>query len=223
MSDRLDIPDPRLITAWLRARSVARGLPQPAPDYGGLRVETGSEEELRRFVFAAPVEGLRTLGSAIAEPKILIKLCAGPDTLSALLPPRWSVRPSGYVMTAADGPQIPAPIPAGFTVEATTSGDRTFVRVVSDDGQLAAIGYAAECDGVFVYDRIRTEEPFRRMGLGRALMTKLAQARRSLHSQQILVATEAGRMLYETLGWHIYSAYSTAEIIARSPDLPSSA
>lgn len=221
MNGHLVAADPRLIRAWLCARSVARGLPQPVPDHGGLRVETGSKEELRRFVFAAPVEGLRVLGNEIAEPRILIKLCAGPDALSTLLPPRWRVHASGYVMTRADGPQERAPIPAGFAIEATASGDRTFVRVVTRDGQLAASGYAVERDGVFVYDRIRTEKSFRGLGLGRALMTKLGQARRSPASQEVLVATEAGRRLYATLGWHVSTAYSTAEIIARFPGPPS--
>ena len=77
---------------------------------------------------------------------------------------------------------------------------------------MMASGDAAEFAGVFVYDRIRTEEPFRRRGLGRALIAALGRERRSPESREILVATEQGRALYLTLGWRDYAPYTTGVI-----------
>ena len=80
--------------------------------------------------------------------------------------------------------------------------------------ELAASGYAAEHDGVFIYDRIATQEAHQRRGLGRALMAALAGERRSPRSQEILTATPAGQSLYRQIGWRDYSPYSTAMIPA---------
>ena len=43
-----------LVSDWLTARSLARGLPPPIADRGGLRVDVGSDAEISRWVFAAP-------------------------------------------------------------------------------------------------------------------------------------------------------------------------
>ncbi|WP_404969369.1 GNAT family N-acetyltransferase [Sphingomonas sp. PP-CC-1A-547] len=85
-------------------------------------------------------------------------------------------------------------------------------RIFSNGGALAASGYAAETNSVFVYDRIITEPAHRRRGLGRALMQTLHDARQSANSRELLVATEDGRALYSALGWETISPYSTASI-----------
>lgn len=40
--------DPDTLYAWLYGRSLARGVPQPVPDHGGFRVDTGTEGEISR-------------------------------------------------------------------------------------------------------------------------------------------------------------------------------
>lgn len=204
--------DPVLVEAWLRARSRARGLPQPVADRGGLRVDTGAADEEARYVFAAPLAGLSDLGREILRPRVLLKLCGTEETMRRLLPERWHVRQSGHVMVRPALPAPPAPVPRGFRLEIATEAETTSARIVADNGRLAASGHAAEFAGVFIYDRIRTEEPFRRQGLGRALIAALGAARRSAESREILVATEAGRALYAGLGWRDYSPYTTAAI-----------
>jgi len=218
MSNPLPPANPSIVEAWLRARSHSRGLPQPVADHGGLRVDTASAEETARYVFAEPVEGIRRLAESIGEPRIFIKLCRPVETLRALLPAHWTVRPVTVMMTGPDElPPMP-PLPHGFSLETTTVDGRSQVLVLAADGQVAARGHAAEHGGVFAYDRIRTEAAFQRMGLGTIMMTALGAARRSPSSLRILAATDAGRALYETLGWTIYSPYSTASIEAA--DLP---
>ncbi|WP_420833425.1 GNAT family N-acetyltransferase [Sphingomonas pollutisoli] len=86
-------------------------------------------------------------------------------------------------------------------------------RVFSQEGTIAASGYAAETQGVFIYDRIITEPAHRRRGLGQALMIALRATRKQPDSPELLVATEEGRALYSTLGWETISPYSTASIV----------
>lgn len=204
--------DPGLLRNWLSARSKSRGLPQPVADHGGLRVDTGSEAEIARYVFAAAGDGLRQLADEIDRPRIFLKVCATREALLSLLPGRWQPVPGGYLMIKDDPDVRPVPVPDGFRLEVETSAERIGVRITAADGQLAASGYAAEFGGVFAYDRIRTEAPYRRIGLGTVVMTTLGAARPASAVHQVLVATEEGHALYSTLGWSVRSPYSTAVI-----------
>jgi len=212
MTDTLPPADPRIIEAWLRARSHSRSLPDPVADHGGLRVDTGSAEETTRYVFAKPVDDIRRLGETINEPRIFIKLCGPAEVLRSLLPAHWTVRPVTVMMTGPNKQPQAATPPRGFSVDVVTANDRTQVHVFAEDGRLAASGHAAERHGVFAYDRIFTEPVFRRLGLGTVVMTALSAACRSASSLKILAATDAGRALYQTLGWQVYSLYSSATI-----------
>ncbi|AXJ94730.1 MULTISPECIES: GNAT family N-acetyltransferase [unclassified Sphingomonas] len=203
--------DPALVRGWLAARSVSRGLPAPVADHGGWRVDTGGEDEHRRYVFAAAGAGLVDLVNGIDAPRIFVKLCADEATLRALVPPRWSVLPANCMMVR-DGPASAATLPAGYRMTVDTNGSVTRVDLIAADGSLAARGYAAESDGVFAYDRIVTEEAHRRRGLGRVVMATLAAARRDAASREVLTATPMGRALYETIGWQVYAPYTTAVI-----------
>jgi GNAT superfamily N-acetyltransferase len=204
-------PDPALILAWLQARSIARGLPMPVPDCGGWRVETGSADELRRFVFAGPVPGLAELGRRTRDPLIALKLCGPGDLMRMLLPADWRTEAPAYVMTcdalAASRTRL-----TGYHPTLLRRGQVFEGRIESADGATAASGFAVEHGGVFIFDRIRTEPLHRRRGLASALMHMLAEARIARSSQYILVATEAGRALYEALGWRVLSPYTTARL-----------
>jgi GNAT superfamily N-acetyltransferase len=62
-----------------------------------------------------------------------------------------------------------------------------------------------------LFDRIETLEPHRRKGLAAALMFALdAFAEKAGVSERLLVATDAGRALYLSLGWLELAPYSTA-------------
>ncbi|WP_457309420.1 GNAT family N-acetyltransferase [Sphingomonas sp. UYAg733] len=101
-------------------------------------------------------------------------------------------------------------LPPGYRIEIDASGPIIEVRILADSGDLAASGFAAEWDGVFVYDRIITDAAHRRLGLGRIVMAALSGERRSRHSRQILVATDEGRALYMALGWTVQMPFSSA-------------
>ena len=207
--------DPVLMEAWLRARSVSRGLPQPVPDSGGLRVDSGLPNETRRYLFPRAVEGLREIAERIREPRIPLKLCDTPEIMRSYLPSRWEISPANFVMTCREaiGGDVDAQHPpAGYRLELHTGSDVTEAIILSTAGEIAASGYAARHGDVFVYDRIVTAESHRRKGLGTIVMTALASARHVSAELQILVATPEGRELYRSLGWMDYALYTSAVI-----------
>jgi hypothetical protein len=201
--------DPLLLDAWLSARSVARGLPLPVPDRGGFRVDTNSDVEVVRWVFPRMGPGLEELAHSIDKPRHLLKLCGSGDELQAALPAGWELHTSSHFMQATEWP-AERRLTKGYRIELTRAGMVSRAKIFSEEAALAASGYAAETKGVFIYDRIVTEIEHRRRGLGHALMTALRTTRRQPDSSELLVATDEGRALYETLGWKTISPYSTA-------------
>jgi GNAT superfamily N-acetyltransferase len=204
--------DPAWVAGWLRARSVARELPAPVADHGGWRVDTELPNELRRYVFARPDDRLRALADTISAPFVFLKLCGSEQEMRPLMPAHWKVQLSGYMMTGEGFGAADHPLAPGYTLELITSSATTAARILTDDGALAASGFAAEADGFFVYDRIATDAEHRRLGLGSHLMQALRSARKSNAAIQILVATAEGQRLYSSLGWQIRSPYTTAQI-----------
>lgn len=201
-----------LLGCWLAARSIGRGLPLPVHDKSALRVDTESTDEVRRYVFTGPSPEIRELALSISTPRVFIKMCGHGDQLLDLVPPGWELQPSGYFMTRDGSDDAEPVLPPGYRLELVTGDHTRVARIFAADGDLAASGYAVEYDGVFVYDRIITEHAHQRRGLGRALMAALGSTRRSKEAQRLLVATDAGRALYATLGWTVLSPFSTVVI-----------
>lgn len=200
-----------MLRAWLSGRSLARGLPPPVPDHGGFRVDSGSDAEVARWVFAACGSDLERLARSITKPGYLLKLCGSADDLRAALPAGWTVQDGTYFMRAG-GPPPARRLADGYRIEVERVGAVLAARIFAAAGTLAASGYAAETGGVFVYDRIVTAPDHRRRGLGHVLMRTLHEARSRVGGAELLVATEDGRALYATLGWEMISPYSTALI-----------
>jgi len=204
--------DAKLLEGWLRARSIARNLPQPVPDRGGLRVDTAMPEELRRYVFAGPSPAITQLAQEIQEPYVLIKMCGPGALLQSLVPHRWQLQAPGYLMTKEAGRNPVPSLPPGYWLQVQTENLVTTARIFAEDDTLAASGYAVEYEGVFVYDRIATAPAHQHQGLGAAVMAALGTAQQSQAAQRVLVATEAGRGLYSTIGWSVRSHYATVAI-----------
>jgi len=198
-----------LLWGWSGARSISRGLPMPVLDRGGIRVDTDSPEERRRFLFAGPAPAIRALAHATDEPHVAIKLCGPAHQLLELVPPGWVLQPQAYLMIQPERHDGPAVVPAGYRIEVVERGAASSVQIVADDGTVAASGHAAEYGGVFIVDRIATAAAHRRLGLGTALMAALGATQRSPAARRVLTATEDGRALYTTLGWTVLSPYAT--------------
>jgi GNAT superfamily N-acetyltransferase len=206
---------PELVFAWQAAHSIARQSPPPVHDRGGFRVDTHSEKETKRWVFPRLCAGLRELGVEIVAPRHFLKLCGSDHQLRGMLPARWKIQPANYFMTATVFGGASKALPDGYRLELHHSGALIRAEIIAPDGGLAASGCAAETAEVFIYDRIETSPDHRRKGLGNAVMSALGSAATSGATPQLLVATEDGRGLYESLGWKVVAPFAAATI----PDL----
>ncbi|WP_440846934.1 GNAT family N-acetyltransferase [Sphingomonas sp. 22176] len=197
----------------MTGRSLARGVPAPEADRGGYRVDTGSDSEHCRWVFAAPSSNLSALAREINQPGWLIKLCGKDEMLRRLLPDGWHLHAPAFFMQSGTWPAARA-LPAGYRCETSVVGSVAHVAVFCDDGDMAASGYAAETGTAFVFDRIVTAPAHRRRGLGAGVMAALRATRTRPDIPELLVATDEGRYLYQRLGWRVLSPYATAEFAA---------
>ncbi|MFA6124997.1 MAG: N-acetyltransferase [Sphingomonas sp.] len=148
--------DRDLVAGWLHARSLARRLPIPVADHGGWRVDTRSDQEWCRYVFADAIPAIADLAQTITIPRIYIKLCHEDNVLRDLLTNRWRICPASWLMTAGASRVTHQPLLDGYIPQVEADGDAIRVGITTADGMLAASGYAAEAEGVFVYDRIVT-------------------------------------------------------------------
>jgi GNAT superfamily N-acetyltransferase len=158
--------------------------------------------------------GIAELVSIIDQPGDFIKLCGTAAELSAVLTSDWEIAEPGFLMTF-QGTAARRTVPSGYVVEVNKSDQVTEVRILNDSGELAASGYAVETDRLFVYDRIVTEPAHQRKGLGSVVMSTLRASIQQTGVKELLVATDAGRSLYESLGWHVISPFTTASLSTR--------
>lgn len=207
--------DLHLLERWLTGWSLARGVPLPTRHGGGLVVEVGWPQQLRRHVFVDAGPELRECASRIHEPFIYLKAAVDADHLRRALPARWTIESPAYLMYRPTALGSPATLPAGYIVNVEVEYGGHVLRIADASGQTAAIGRVVLNHGSALFDRIETFEPHRRKGLGSALMFALdALAERAGVSERLLVATEAGRALYLRLGWLVLAPYSTAVLPA---------
>lgn len=204
--------DPALLAGWVAARSLARGLPQPVADRGGLRVDTGLPGEARRYVFPGPLPGISQIARSEVAPRTFIKMCGSGDELLGLVTPPWRLQPPAYFMCHEGAFGSSPKLRDGYRLQVSIEHAVAVARILAEDGSLAASAHAAEYAGVFVFDRIQTAPAHRRRGLATILMAALAATRKSNTARPVLVATEEGRALYSSLGWTTLSLYSTVAI-----------
>jgi len=195
--------------AWITGRALARGLPLPFRDRGGWRAEIGLETERRRWLFDKLGPEVLALAGEIKEPGHNLRVLCRNDTLQEFLPKGWVVGAPSFAM-ATPGMQSDVIVPEGFRLETRVGRFDAHVAILTLDGELAASGHAGFGEDAFVYDRIVTRPEFGRRGLGTAVMHALAGALPHPEMPQLLVATEAGRKLYEHLGWRVLGPYASA-------------
>ena len=135
--------DPLLLNAWLSARSLARELSLPIPEYGGFRVDSNSDAEAARWVFPKMASGVKELARSINEPRYLIKVCGEAEELQAVLPIGWILHAPSYFMQATSN-SAARRLAAGYRIETKRIGTVLEARIFSGTGALAASGYAAE-------------------------------------------------------------------------------
>lgn len=204
-------PDFALIERWLTGRSLARGLPLPVHDAGGLRVEVDSPTEVRRHIFLDAGAALQRCAAHINAPAIFLKAPVAPEVMRAALAPHWEIDEPGYLMSGPARMKGDAVLPPGYRIAVEPEHGGQIARVLNASGELAAAGRVSLHAGCAVFDQIVTDEKHRRLGLGTLVMHTLdALAGKAGVTERLLVATEAGRLLYERLGWQVLAPWSTA-------------
>lgn len=212
-NDNLDIA--ALLAIWIRGWALVRGLPAPAPMGEGVwRVDVNQPGQLVRYVLPdLKAKLLVELAHEQRTPASWLKVCAQRDDLAALLPPPWQMSDQRYFMSLPLAGKTDFAVSAGFALSLTETGPTTRAILRTLDGKQAADGNLILLGSHAVFDQIGTDEAFRRRGLGRTIMQALAERAQARGANTgLLVATEAGRHLYLTLGWHTLSPYASAFI-----------
>jgi GNAT superfamily N-acetyltransferase len=200
-----------LIERWLTGRSLARGLPLPFHQNGGLCVEVGTAAELRRHVFLDAGPALQACAAQIQARRVFLKAAVDADVMRASLAGRWKVEDLAHLMVGPAAILRTASLPPDYRISLQAEHGGYIVRVIHASGESAASGRVAVHAGCAVFDQIATDEAHRRLGLGTALMLNLhAVAEQAGATTRLLVATAAGRALYEHLGWTVLAPWSTA-------------
>ena len=202
---------------WIHGWAVARSLAPPVPHGDGFHIAVDAPRQASRYVFPQASPTLRDCGATIDSPWVFLKTRATSDELRALLPDRWRIEPLHWMMTCDDRPfPRSGTLASGYALQVDDDTARSacgHVSVLAPDGELAASGHLVLGERMAIYDRIVTEPAHQRRGLGRAVMQSL-QSIAHAHGRHagVLVATDEGRALYETLGWRLQAPWAGAVI-----------
>ncbi|MFF3543142.1 GNAT family N-acetyltransferase [Streptomyces platensis] len=204
-----------IVRTWVAGWAMSRRTPSPVKKPWGFYIEVaGNPDEVGRHVLPEAEESLvRSAAASVSVPRTWMKMPAEPEEIEPWLSQGWRMEEAGHLM-AVDLMATDPVAPEGYTVTAETIGAVTYARVLDAVGERAAQGQMASLGEAVVVDRMVTEEAHRRRGLGNFVMRTLAD--RALETGAVLGvlgATDAGRALYETLGWKKHT--TLAECIYR--------
>ncbi|GGU33609.1 GNAT family N-acetyltransferase [Lentzea flava] len=201
-----------VVTDWVWGWALSRGTPDPVREHDGYRIDVGLPEHRVRYVLPDPRSaGPRAAG--LSEPGTWLKVCGAPELVR--LSPEWTIGAPEHLMSIElDAlPLITPPDP--YTVELLGTGDVRDAVVRTTDGGCAAKGRVVVRGRAAVIDVVETDPAHRRRGLGSVVMAELSRAAADRGAvRAVLVATEAGRALYEKLGWTPESPITAAHLAA---------
>ena len=203
-----------IVEKWLTAWSLSRKLPLPSKYKSGLMVEVGYENQKKRYVFTALHDDLIELSKSITQPGIFLKVCSSPDEIKNNIAEKWIVQPQGYMMSCFHPMNIlNCTLNDEYKLEFEHYNSTYVIRIITKNGTLASIGRVVLVDDLAIYDRILTEENHKRKGLATFLMQELEKiALKNGVYNNFLVATEQGKLFYESIGWEIYCLYTSLVI-----------
>ncbi|WP_104381613.1 GNAT family N-acetyltransferase [Sphingobacterium sp. HMA12] len=202
------------LAKWLDAWALSRELAPPTRFKSGYRIDVGYERQKARYIFQELNDDFIELSETIHETWVFLKVCAALSEAKSKISERWVIQPQGYMMSCIYPMDIPdTELPKGYRIEFDHYNSTTVVKIVAHNGALASIGRLIIVDDLAVYDRISTEENHRRKGLATFLMKELERIAiaKGIH-KNFLVATEQGKLLYQSLGWQVDCLYTSIVI-----------
>jgi GNAT superfamily N-acetyltransferase len=198
-----------VVTEWVWGWALSRATPDPVTEPDGYRIDVGLPGHRVRHILLDPSSaGPRAAG--ITEPGTWLKVCGSPEQMR--LSSRWTIGAPEYLMSTELDTLPPITPPDRYTVELHSAGDVHDVVVRTDGGEYAAKGRVAVRGPAAVIDMVETDPAHRRRGLGSLVMSELSRV--ASDRRAVLVATEAGRALYEKLGWTVESPITAAHLAA---------
>ena len=205
-----------IVENWLKAWSISRELPLPVKFKSGLKVDLGLEKQKTRYVFTELNTDFIQLSKDIDESWVFLKVCASPSEVKRHISKKWIVQPQGYMMSCFHPMTIPnIRLHNDYKLETTNYNSTFVIKIVTHKGEVASTGRLILVDQMAVYDRILTDDNHKRKGLATFLMKELEKIALSKGiSKNFLVATEEGKPLYQSLGWKLYSLYTSIVIPA---------
>lgn len=203
-----------IVENWLKGWCLSREVSFPVQYKSGFHVMVGDEKQKERFVFPHLNNDFFQLADSIDEPWIYLKVSTSPEEFIGKIPERWKLQPQGYMMTCFHPMNFPEiSLAEGYYLEFSEYNTTFVVRIVAENGEQASIGRVSLINDAAIYDRIITEKNHQRKGLASFLLKELEKIALSKgFSNNLLVATEEGKLLYETLGWKMYCLHSSIVI-----------
>lgn len=204
----------KIVENWLKGWCLSRETSFPVSYKSGFHVTVGDEKQKERFVFPELNYDFFKLAASIDEPWIYLKVSTSPDEFISKIPERWQLQSQGYMMTCFHPMEFPeTSLAEGYHLEFSEYNTTFVIRIVAENGELASIGRVSLIDDCAIYDRIITEKNHQRKGLARFLLKELEKIALSKGCpNNLLVATDEGKLLYETLGWKLYSLHTSIVI-----------
>jgi GNAT superfamily N-acetyltransferase len=200
--------------AWTKGWTLTRNKSAPQRREYGYQIDLGLPDHLQRHVVIGN-DG-NTLSKLIGDlrtPGTWLKVCAAVEDVGPLLHERWQVQEPEYLM-AVTLSEAAVSTTDGYRLSLSTSDEVTQAEFRDRDGEPAAKGRVAHHNGTATFDQIVTEPAHQRKGLGRAIMEALTnQAIAHGARTGVLVATQQGQALYQTIGWTLVSPVVAAVII----------
>lgn len=211
MSVQVAHPMPTLVTAWCHGRAVSRATPPPVAVPGGFRAFVDAPtRRVRHILHTYTPRVLERLAAEQTAPGSQIKIAGLTAVLRDAVPPDWTMDDAGHLMTAPLEPRH-TDVPEGYRIAVTTEGDLTVAVARDENGGTAGSARLGRSGEFGVFDQVQTFPAHRRRGLGTALMRALSNRALDLGMRTgLLVGTDDGRALYETLGWAYRSDFPGA-------------
>ncbi|MFC7304858.1 GNAT family N-acetyltransferase [Streptomyces monticola] len=218
-----EAPVADLVRSWIDGWVVSRQAADPVEAPWGWSIDVGTPKEVDRQLLPAGDEAtVRKAAETCAAPGRWLKVFlpgvpVGPGDRGAperlvgpWLGPEWELDIIGFLMTT---PLVHTPLEQTHARVPDDYRQRTWLRggvirtaVFAPDGSLAARGQMAPTGPTAVADQIWTSPHHRRKGLGSLVMRTLHNTALEHGARTgVLVASEEGRALYESIGWHTHA------------------